>query len=183
MQDIIRFHVPCKLEYTSMVEDVSDLIGSHLSGGEKDAFGGKLRTVMNEVFINIVEHSNTAAQNEIVRFQFELGYKYFTISIYDYGPGFKADNYYPPYPKEIVGKRFKLREVIDGTVYFIVVDPFSISFQFVEKEDVNLEQLEEVSEIKDHGMGVSIITKIMDTVTYSYIGQGKYDWKLIKKIS
>jgi len=166
-----------------MVEDVSDLIGSHLSDNEKNAFAGKLRTVMNEVFINIVKHSNTAAQNEIVRFQFELGYKYFTISIYDYGPGFKADKYYPPYPKEIVGKRFKLRKVIDGTVYFTVVDPFSISFQFDEKENVDLEQLEEVSDIRDHGMGVSIITKIMDTVTYSYIGQGKYDWKLIKKIN
>lgn len=165
-----------------MVEDVAELVGKHLASDGKDSFGGKLRTVMNEVFINIVEHSNTAAQNEIVRFQFELGYKYFTISIYDYGPGFKADKFYPPYPKEIVGKRFKLREVIDGIVYFIVVDPFSISFQFEEKEEADLDQLVEMTEIKDHGMGVSIITKIMDTVSYSYIGQGKYDWKLIKKI-
>lgn len=182
MDDIIRFHVPCKLDYTKLVEDVADLIGKHISADKKDQFSGKLRTVMNEVFINIVEHSNTAAQNEIVRFQFELGFKYFTMSIYDYGPGFKADKFYPPYPKEIVGQKFKLREVIDGTVYFTVVDPFGVSFSFDEKNEADLDQLEEITEMRDHGMGVSIITKLMDSVTYSYIGQGKYDWKLIKKI-
>ena len=64
MKDIIRFHVPCKLEYTKLVEDVSDLISSYLNLKNNEQFASKLRAVMNEVFINIVEHSDTAAQNE-----------------------------------------------------------------------------------------------------------------------
>lgn len=182
MQDIIRFHIPCKLEYTRFVEDVTDLISAHLKVKNSGQFSSKLRAVMNEVFINIVEHSNTAAQNEIVRFQFEIGFQYFTISIYDYGPGFKADGCYPPYPKEIIGQRFKLREVIDGTVCFTVVDPFMVSFSFEERKEAALDHLDELSNLKDHGLGISIVTKLMDTVTYSYIGQGKYDWRLIKKL-
>lgn len=183
MNDIIRFHVPCRVEYTKLVEDVTDLISNYLQFQESAQFASKLRSVMNEVFINIVEHSDTAAQNEVVRFQYELGLHYFTISIYDYSPGFKADGHYPPYPKELSGKSYKLRDVLDGSVYFTIVDPFTVSFRFEEKQDVNLDQLEELGSVKDNGMGISIVTKLMDTVTYSYIGEGKYDWKLIKKIS
>jgi anti-sigma regulatory factor (Ser/Thr protein kinase) len=182
MHDIIRFHVPCKLEYTKLVEDVTNLIGFHLHLKDRDQFSSKLRAVMNEVFINIVEHSNTAAQNEIVRFQFEIGFQYFVISIFDYGPGFPADGCYPPYPKEICGKRFKLRDVIDGTVFFTVIDPFTVSFSFDERAEALIDQLGELNNLKDHGLGISIVTKLMDTVTYSYVGQGKYDWKLIKKL-
>ena len=182
MYDIIRFHVPCKLEYTKLVEDVSSLLSSYLNLKSTDKFASKLRAVMNEVFINIVKHSNTAAKNEIVRFQFEIGFQHISISIYDYGPGFKADDLYPPYPKEIIGKKYKLREVIDGSVYFTVIEPFGVSFNFEEREEALQDYIEELSGIEDHGMGLSIITKLMDTVTYTYIGEGKYDWKLIKKL-
>lgn len=183
MNDIIRFHVPCKLDYTKLVEDVTDLISAHINFTGSPQFVSKLRAVMNEVFINIVEHSDTAAQNEIVRFQYELGLQYFTISIYDYGPGFEAEGHLPPYPKDYIGNKYKLRDVLDGSVYFTIVDPFSVSFRFEEKDDVNLDELEELGSMKENGMGISIVTKLMDTVTYSYIGEGKYDWKLIKKIS
>lgn len=181
MYDLIRFHVPCKLEYTKLVEDVTDLVSSYLNVTQNDEFKPRLRTVMNEVFINIVEHSDTAAQNEIVRFQFELSTKYFTISIYDYGPGFKAENSYPPYPKEIVGRKYKVRDVIDGSVFFTIVDPFALSFSFEPLKDKNNGE-KKLEKLKDHGLGISIVTKLMDSVTYSYIGQGKYDWKLIKKL-
>lgn len=182
MYDIIRFHVPCKLEYTKLVEDMAELLSSYLKSESTVKIASKLRAVMNEVFINIVKHSHTAAKDEIVRFQFEIGFKHISISIYDYGPGFKADDFYPPYPKEIIGKKYKLREVIDGSVYFTVIEPFGVSFNFEEREEALLDYIEELSGIEDHGMGLSIITKLMDTVTYTYIGEGKYDWKLIKKL-
>ncbi len=181
--DIIRFHVPCKLEYTRLVEEVTGQIGVYFQKRMAPAFGQKLRAVMNEVFINIVKHSDTAAQNEVVRFQFEIGLDYLTISIYDYGPGFKAGRHKPPYPDSLCGKTFKLRDVIDGKVYFTVVNPMEVSFSFKEKEEANLEQLGELDALNDHGLGLSIITKLMDTVTYTYIGNGKFDWKLIKRLS
>ena len=180
--DIIRFHVPCKLEYTKLVEEVTGQIGVYLHKKVDREIRQKLRAVMNEVFINIVKHSDTAAQNEVVRFQFEIGLDYLTISIYDYGPGFKAEGSFPPYPDSLCGKTFKLRDVIDGTVYFSVINPMEVSFSFEEKEETDLDQLDELSVLNDHGLGISIITKLMDTVTYTYIGHGKFDWKLIKRL-
>jgi len=182
MNDIIRFHVPCNTQYTKLVEEVSVQIGTYLTNKTSAHFIQKLRAVMNEIFINIVEHSDTAKQNEIVRFQFEIGLEYFTTSIYDYGPGFAADGHYPPYPEKVIGQRFKLRDVIDGSVYFTVIDPFSLTFSFVEKEETDLNAFEGLDLLNDHGLGISIVTKIMDNVTYSYLGHGKYDWKLVKKL-
>ncbi len=183
MNDIFRFHVPCKLEYIKLVEDITEQISSYLKPSDATPeFQHKLRAVMNEVFINIVTHSNTADVNEIVRFQFELGLEFFTVSIYDYGPGFEAEGYFPPYPKDIVGKKFKLREVLDGNVFFTIVDPFEVSFSFEEKEETDLDQLDDLNMLHDHGLGISIVTKLMDNVTYTYIGQGKFDWKLIKRL-
>ncbi len=182
MNDIIRFHVPCRTEYTKLVEEVSVQIGTHLHEKTSPQFISKLRAVMNEVFLNIVKHSDTAKQNEVVRFQFEIGIEYFTTSIYDYGPGFAAEGHFPPYPEEVIGKRYKLRDVIDGAVFFTVIDPFSLIFSFEEKAEMDLDDIDNLSMLDDHGLGISIVTKIMDSVTYSYLGHGKYDWKLAKKL-
>ena len=183
MDELIRFHVPCKIEYTKLVEDVTDLIRAHSSFKGSPNFMQKLRAVMNEVFINIVEHSRTAEENELVRLQYELGLHYFTISIYDHGPGFEADGYMPPYPKKMVGTKHTLRDVLDGKVSFTITDPFSVNFEFEEKDDVNLDDIDSLDNLEENGMGISIVTKLMDSVTYTYIGKGKYDWRLIKEIS
>lgn len=182
MQDILRFHVPCDQKYTKLVEDFIGISAGYLNPAADKTFVQKLTSVMNEVFLNIVEHTKTAEQGEIVRFQFEIGLKYFSISIYDYGPGFAADGHYPPYPKNVVDKSYLLREVLDGKVFYKVIDPFSITFHFEEKQDINLDDIGLLGRADDSGLGMSIVAKIMDTVTYSYVGNGKFDWKLVKKL-
>ncbi len=182
MNDILRFHVPCRIEYTKLVEDFIKVASPYLHPNCSKEFTSKLCLVMNEVFVNIVEHTKTAEENEIVRLQFEIGLKYFSISIYDSGPGFKGDGHLPPYPKECIGKEYELRDVLDGTVYYKVTDPFSINFSFKEKDEVELDDLDLLDKINDNGLGMSLVTKLMDTVTYSYIGNGKFDWKLVKKL-
>jgi len=182
MNDILRFHVPCDLNYTKLVEDFTRDISRYLHPTGKEEFCSKLVTVMNEVFINIVEHSKTAYENEVVRFQFEIGLKYFSISIYDNGPGFKADGTSPPYPKKYIGKKYKLRDVIDGAVFYTVTDPFSLSFSFEESEYEDSDDFANFDKLSESGLGMSIVTKLMDTVNYSYIGNGKFDWKLVKKL-
>lgn len=182
MEDIIRFQIPCKLEYTRLVEEFTEIIAQYLQTKPSDEFSSRLRTVMNEVFINIVNHSDTAKEKEFVRFQFEIGIKSVFISVYDYGPGFKVHGHIPPYPKDVIGERLLLRDVIDGSVYYSAIDPYSVSFLFEENEEASLDMLDEFPEIEGHGMGMSIITKLMDSVTYSYVGEGKFDWKLAKKL-
>ncbi len=183
MNDYIRFQIPSKLIYTKFVEEIAENISAYLDYPSDRNFASKLRAVMNEVFINVVKHSDTSAQSEVVRFQFELGMKYFSVSIYDHGPGFEANGYLPPYPNDLVGREFKWREVLDGSVLFSVVDPFTIHFKFEPKEIDFADHLSEMPELMDHGLGISIITKLMDSVTYAYVGEGRFDWKLIKKLS
>jgi len=182
MQDILRFHVPCDKKYTKLVEDFMRISADYLNPGCDASFILKLCTVMNEVFINIVEHTRTAEEEEFVRFQFEIGLKYFSISIYDYGPGFAADGFYPPYPKQVIGKSYLLRDVLDGKVLYKVNDPFSITFYFEEKNEVDMEKKDLLDRADENGLGMSIVAKIMDTVTYSYVGNGKFDWKLVQKL-
>lgn len=182
MDDILRFHVPCDLRYTKLVEEFTRNISKYLHPNGSEEFAVNLCQVMNEVFINIVNHSNTSAENEIVRFQFEIGLKYFSISIYDYGPGFIAADSQPPYSKKVIGRRFKLIDVLDGSVYYTVTDPFSVTFNFDESdESVADTDIANYEKLREDGLGMSIVTKLMDTVTYSYVGNGKFDWKLIKK--
>ncbi len=185
MADIVRFHVPCKIEYTKMVEDFSELISNYLNvdKNEQKKLAQNLRTVINEVFINVVKHSNTSAIDEMVRFQFEMGMNFIEISIFDNGPGFEAESHYPPYPPYLFGKKFALSKVLDGMVYFKILDPFTVSFIFeaLQDESFNFEQSENI--LRDHGLGLSIITKLMDQVTYSYIGEGRFDWKLVKQLT
>ncbi|MHB2149053.1 ATP-binding protein [Calditrichota bacterium LG25] len=185
MGDIVRFHVPCKLEYTNMVEDFSELISNYLmiDPDERKKIAQHLRAVINEVFINIVNHSNTSAIDEMVRFQFEMDMNFIVISIFDYGPGFQAESHYPPYPPYLLGKKYPLNKVLDGLVSYKILDPFTVSFIFEENigSEIDFENKENI--LRDHGLGLSIITKLMDQVTYSYLGEGRFDWKLVKQLS
>ncbi len=185
MSDIVRFHVPCKLEYTRMVEDFAQLIASYLQVPDvhKTELSQNLRAVMNEVFINIVKHSNTAAIDEMVRFQFEMGMKFILISIFDHGPGFQAESYYPPYPQYLFGRKFLLNKVLDGWVYYTILDPFTVSFSFEQGPFREKDDIIDPGVLQDHGLGLSIITKLMDYVTYTYIGEGKFDWKIVKNLN
>jgi hypothetical protein len=66
-----------------------------------------------------------------------------------------------------------------------VINPYSLSFSFQEEDNLEEQDFEKVDEtdfLQGHGFGVSIITKIMDSVTYSYVGDGKFDWLMIKNL-
>lgn len=180
MQEIIRFHIPCRMDFHKMVEDFAEIIGKYIRAIAREEFTEDLKIVISDVFQNIVNYSNTAAQNELVRFQFELGYQLFLISIYDYGPGFKADQFFPPYPKEYIGKSYELCTTENGEVKFTVIDPVTIQFSFSENNKNYEPQSENEKNAYMRCKNLFRITKMMDAVSYSYIGHGKYDWKLIK---
>jgi anti-sigma regulatory factor (Ser/Thr protein kinase) len=181
MKEITRLHVPSKIKYTKLVEDFTYSLGEHIYPDNEEA-RNRLGAVMNEVFTNIVKHSDTSNQEEMVRFQMEIESGLLIISIYDNGPGIEVENQLPPYDKSLIGKHRKLRKVIDGVVYVTVLDPNSLSFYFVTNEEAELQDADNLKDLHGHGLGLSIVTKIMDSTTYTSIGEGKYDWKMTKKL-
>jgi anti-sigma regulatory factor (Ser/Thr protein kinase) len=181
MKQIIRLHVPCEIQYIKLVEDFM-ISSTQFICPEEQRLRNELTSVMNEVFTNIVQHSNTAKLLDMVRIQVEIGTKTLFISIYDNGPGIKINDQLPPYDKKMVGQKIEFRKVLDGFVYAIISNPYSISFKFEPSEEKDFNRINELGEMEEHGLGISIITKIMDSVTYSYVGDGKYDWQMIKHI-
>ena len=184
MKDVLRLHIPSNIKYTRLVEDFTHSAMEHIYPDDEQ-IRHKLCAVMNEVFVNIVKHSNTSNIDELVRVQFEIGSDAFMISIFDYGPGIKINNSLPPYDKRYISEKYEFRKVVDGVVYATVVNPYSISFTFEahsEPDKLESNRLNEIEFLQGHGLGVSIMTKIMDSVTYSFVGEGKYDWLMTKKL-
>ena len=180
-KQIIRLHIPSEIKYTKLVEDFMNSSGQYIYP-DNEPLRHKMCAVMNEVFTNIVRHSNTSKVDELVRIQMEIGAKAFLISIYDHGPGIEIKGSLPPYDKSLVGEKVEFRKVIDGTVYMTVVNPYSVSFSFEAAEESNFDKFDELEEMDGHGFGISIVTKIMDSVSYSYVGDGKFDWQIIKNL-
>ena len=181
MKEITRLHVPSKIKYTKLVEDFTYSLGEHIYPNDKEA-RNRLSAVMNEVFTNIVKHSDTSKQDEMVRFQIELESGLLVISIYDNGPGIAVENQLPPYDESLIGLRKSLRKVIDGVVYLTVMDQKSLSFSFVKGEEPDSQSSTNLEGLRGHGLGLSIVTKIMDSITYTSIGEGKYDWRMTKRL-
>ncbi len=181
MKEITRLHVPCNIKYTRLVEDFTYSLSEYIYPND-EAARNRLSAVMNEVFTNIVKHSDTGDQDEMVRLQVEIESGLLVISIYDNGPGIVIQNQLPPYDKSLIGLKKIYRKVIDGIVYLTVLDPNSISFFFVKNQVSDMEDPHAVQDLRGHGLGLSIVTKIMDSLTYTSIGDGKYDWKMTKKL-
>lgn len=181
MREITRLHVPSHIKYTKLVEDYTISLGDHIYPDD-EAARNTLGAVMNEVFTNIVKHSNTADLDDMVRLQMEVGSGLLVISIYDNGPGIEINNQLPPYDESLIGEKRVFREVMDGVVYLTVTSPNSLSFSFSDALDDLPGDEGDLSRLKGHGLGLSIITKIMDSLTYTLIEDGKFDWKMIKKL-
>ena len=180
MENIIRLHVPSQIIYTGLVEDFMRSLGTQLFPDDEIS-RDNLSTVMNEVFTNIVKHSDTAKLDGTVRFQVEIDSGNLKISIYDHGPGIKVNDEYPPYPPSLVGFRHKFRQVLDGAVYLEIIDPKVLSFSF-EQDAHKTGQSDNLKHLKGHGLGISIMTKIMDSVVYVLRDDGQFDWQLTKKL-
>ena len=71
----------------------------------------------------------------------------------------------------------------DGALSSAKIESTDINTEKSEKQDVDLDDLVRIDEVQESGMGLSIVTKLMDSLTYTYLGCGKYDWKLVKELS
>ncbi len=179
MSEILRLHVPANNKYIQLVEEFMHSASRYIHP-ESDTMRSKLCAVMNEVFANIVNHSDTARLDELVRMQFEIGARSLIISIYDQGPGIKVEGSLPPYPAKLISRKFPFRKVVDGSVFLTIINPYSVAFHFEPREQSDYRDPALLENLKGHGYGISIITKIMDSVMYNYIGKNTFDWQMIK---
>ena len=180
MEDIIRLHIPSNIAYTGLVEDFMRALGTKIFPNDNIS-RDNLSTVMNEIFTNIVRHSDTSRVDGIVRFKWQIGASDLKISIYDHGPGIPIAKKYPPYPPELLGTQHEYRRVLDGIVCLKIIEPNSVAFSF-EPDVKSPDHPDNLKNLKGHGLGLSIMTKIMDSVVYVMRDDGQFDWQLTKNI-
>jgi len=176
MDHTICLHVPGQIQFTQMVEDFTRSICLHFFSGAS-AHHENLCMVMNEVFTNVVKHSAALESDELVQIRMRINPGTLKISVLDHGPGIMVKNQRPPYNKALIGHSEPFRKVLDGTVYLTVTSPDQLIFTF---EDQTL--VRDLHQFNGHGFGLSIITKIMDHLSYSALGNGQFTWEMVKKI-
>ena len=176
MNHTICLQVPGHIRYTQIVEDFTRSISRHFFPEARHHYDD-LCMVMNEIFTNIVKHSDTKKSREIIEIQMIVNPVELKISVLDHGPGIVVKKQRPPYDHKLVGHREPFRKVLDGTVYLTVNSPRQLCFSF-ENEAL----VDDLHQFHGHGFGLSIITKIMDRLTYSALADGKFNWEMTKKI-
>jgi anti-sigma regulatory factor (Ser/Thr protein kinase) len=177
-----RLHVPCDVQHTELVEEFIRFTTKSIFS--KSAIRQtELCAAINEIFTNIIIHSHTARIDQIVRFQVDIGKKIISISVFDNGPGFKIKKQLPPYDTDLIGYKQELKRVIDGRVMATVIDNNTVAFTFEESQNQLKDRLAILKTLNGHGLGISIITKIMDSLRYKYLGEGKFDWQMKKQIA
>ena len=177
-----RLHVPCDIKHTELVEEFIRFTTRSIFL-TNITLQTELCSAINEIFTNIISHSNTSRIDQIVRFQVDISEKVISISVYDNGPGFAIKEQFPPYDTKLVGYTQELRRVIDGRVLATVTDINTVRFTFEESEYQYTDRFAILKKLDGHGLGISIITKIMDSLTYKYLGKGKFDWQMKKQIN
>ena len=176
MDHTISLYVPGHIQFTQMVEEFTRSICLHFYP-DASMHHDNLCMVMNEVFTNVVHHSETKNLNELVRIQMTVNPASIRVSIVDHGPGIRVNNQHPPYNPSLIGHREPFRRVLDGTVFLTVNSPEQLSFSFESGSLVS-----DLHQFNGRGFGLSIITKIMDRLTYSALGNGRFNWEMVKKI-
>ena len=176
-----RLHVPCDVQHTELVEEFIRFSTKSLFLSN-DSKQSQLCLAINEIFTNIIHHSQTVWKDQIVRFQVDIRKKNIAISVFDNGPGFEVEHQLPPYKQKLVGLKKEVRKVIDGRVMLTVLDTRTVGFSFEERENQITDRNAILRALDGHGLGISIITKIMDSLNYKYLGNGKFDWQMVKQI-
>jgi len=97
----------------------------------------------------------------------------------DAGKGFRIDNTLPPYPAEMIGHVYDFRTTLDGVVTCRVAEADTLEIAFLRKEEnwgaMRLEDL------PVGGMGLSIISKVMDRVIYlTHVGPANLLWMQLR---
>lgn len=171
-KDILTFWVPSHLRFTQTVENFVNVILPLLkvSDAEKTIF--ELKVVLNEAFVNVVNYcsSNSSTLTEIV---FEVEHPRLGICFRDEGKGLSVQGQYPPYPQKMVGTKQLLLKTLDGKVVAHVENEHTVLLNFLEFNLDNIPPEVLIASAKDRGMGISLMTKIMDEVRFKYLpGEG-----------
>lgn len=179
-KDKIILSVPCQRRFAAIVESFVDILLPLLNGSASEHTAFELKVVLNEAFINVINHSSSDLKS-LVEIMFEIEPHRLGIRFRDTGRGMPIHKHYPPYPEQMIGTSQVLLKTMDGKVIAYIKDNRTLILTFKENniEKISSERLAELA--RDGGMGISLMTKIMDEVRFQYFDLEGNFLELIKE--
>jgi len=96
----------------------------------------------------------------------------------DAGRGLEIDGELPPYPWHMVGREYEFRQTVDGVVWCRIADSDVVEIGF--RAHHPAWPARRFDDIPCGGMGLSIMSKVMDRVAYlTHIGPSNFLWMQI----
>jgi anti-sigma regulatory factor (Ser/Thr protein kinase) len=163
----IVLSVPPDLKFISTVENFVDLILPHFNVDDSLSIANQLRSTLNEAFVNVIHHSPQSLY-EPVEIIFEIDKPKLRIHFRDKGKGIQIQGRFPPYPKDFKNTTHKILETIDGEVVAYVEDINTLRLNFNEYNVDEIDSQELLEKVKEGGMGLSLIIKLMDRVRFVF---------------
>ncbi len=160
----IILSVPSDIHYLATVESFADLLIKRfeLNEQERSVFSRRLRSTLNEAFVNVIKHT-PVPDNALIEIEFEIDASQLIIRFPDWGKGVAIEGALPPYPDHLTGTDHLFLKTIDGEVHALVESPHMLKLWFKEKP-LRSDQL--LNNISEGGMGLSIIVKTMDEARF-----------------
>ncbi len=163
----IKLSVPPDLKFTAAVENFVDVIVPHFNVQNRVDMSNKLRSILNEAFINVIRHSKENLDKN-VEILFEIEKPKLIIDFPNQGRGIQVQGHFPPYPDELKNSSFTFLKTIDGEVVAHIEDNNTINLCFREYDMDEMSAEEMLKNVKNGGMGLSLIVKLMDRVRFIY---------------
>ncbi|MFQ5824550.1 MAG: ATP-binding protein [bacterium] len=181
-KDKIILWVPCNLKFTETVENIVEVIRPLFNSSLSTNRVFEIKLVLNEAFVNVVRHSSQNVA-ELVEIIFEMEPQSLKICLKDKGKGLAILEHFPPYPQKLIGTSQVFLKTMDGEVRALVEDSVTLQLTF---NEINIDEFppEYIFEkTQDRGMGISLMTKLMDEVRFKYMeNEGNY-LELIKNLA
>lgn len=165
-EKIVLF-VPPDLKFISTVENFENIILPLYNVENSLSLANQLRSTLNEAFVNVIRHSPQRL-DEPVEIIFEIDKPKLRIHFRDKGKGIQIQGHFPPYPDGYKSTTHKILETIDGEVVAYVEDSNTLQMSFNEYNVNEIDPQELLEKVKEGGMGLSLIIKLMDRVRFIF---------------
>lgn len=179
--DKIILSVPAQLKFTETVERFVEVITPLIKKPLPDNCLFEIKLVLSEAFVNVVHHSFHSFA-DLVEIVFVIEPHSLKICLRDRGKGLPIRNHFPPYSKELVGTSQVLLRTLDGEVNAFVEDRVTLQLTFKENNISEIPPETLFEKAQESGLGISLMTKLMDEVRFKYLAnEGNY-LELVKRL-
>lgn len=138
---------------------------------------GQVIVALAEARGNVVRHTLDPSGGTCFLRQAPTGKPAIELLFGDLGPGLPINGMTPPYPPHMVGKVFEYRRTLDGFLSCTVMSENTVEMSF---READLAASLSIEDLPVGGMGLSIMAKVMDRVTYvTHVGPWNYLWLVL----